>query len=114
MPKRRYTVKSGESLSIIARDQLNELSRWPEIAYINSISSPYTIYPGQTILLPVDTNGLQIDITGGTGQPPTGFGPTAPPGGAAITKSAALEFTPAMLAIAGVIAVAAFLIMQDD
>lgn len=111
MATRPYTVKRGESLSSIARDQLNELPRWTEIAYINSISEPYTIYPGQTILLPVDTGGLQVEITRGTS--PTIYGPPAPPGGAAITKSAGFEFTPANLAIAGVIAVAVFLLFKD-
>lgn len=109
MPKRIYTVKPGDSLSSIARDELNELPRWSEIAYINSISAPYTIYPGQTILLPVDTDGLQIDIRGGLGPPVP-----APTGGTAITKTAAFSFTPANIAIAGVIAVAVFLMMQDS
>lgn len=107
MPKRIYTVKPGDSLSSIARDQLNELPRWTEIAYINSISAPYTIYPGQTILLPVDSNGLQIDITGG-------MGPPAPTNGTAIRKAATFSFSPANVAIAGIIAVAVFLLMQDE
>ena len=47
-----YTVKKGDSLSIIARDQLNDLSRWPEIAALNNIKAPYTIYPDQTLTLP--------------------------------------------------------------
>ena len=95
MAKRLYIVQSGDSLSIIARDQLGDLSRWPEIAYINSISKPYTIQPGQTILLPVDTQPLAVRITSGI-----------PANGAAVTKRAAFEFTPATLAILGIAAVA--------
>ncbi len=103
--KRFYTVKSGESLTIIARDQLGELSRWRELAYINEIASPYTIYPGQTILLPVDTHPLQVTVTEGV---------PAPTDGAAATKKAAFELTPATLAIFGIAAVAVFLFMQDS
>ena len=96
MAKRLYTVKAGESLSIIARDQLQDLSRWQEIAYINSISAPYVIQPGQQILLPVDNNALTIPITQ--------YGPN----GGGDPKQAALEFSPATLALAAIVAVAVF------
>ena len=33
MAERFYTVKSGDTLSKIARDELGELARWREIAY---------------------------------------------------------------------------------
>lgn len=49
-----YVVKSGDSLSIIARDVLGNLARWPELAALNAIEAPYTIYPGQVIELPAD------------------------------------------------------------
>jgi hypothetical protein len=49
---RSYTVKSGDSLSKIARDQLGDVARWPEIAKINRLVSPYTILPGQLLTLP--------------------------------------------------------------
>lgn len=104
MAKRYYTVKAGESLSIIARDQLNEIGRWTEIAYINSIASPYIIQPGQVIMLPVDTGGLPVVITD--------YGP-APTNGGGEPKAAAFEFSPATLAIVGIIAVAVFFMWEQ-
>ena len=47
-----YTVRAGDSLSRIARDVLGNLSRWPELAALNAIAPPYTIYPGQVLVLP--------------------------------------------------------------
>jgi LysM repeat protein len=54
-----YTVKKGDTLSIIARDQLDDWTRWPEISSLNNISSTvaagsliYLIYPGQILQLP--------------------------------------------------------------
>ena len=99
MAKRLYTVKAGDSLSIIARDELGELARWREIAYINSIVAPYIIQPGQAILLPVDDKPLQVRITDYAPGPTNGGGEV---------KQAAFEFSPATLAIAAIIAVAVF------
>ena len=47
-----YTVKSGDSLSLIAQNILKDISRWPEIATLNNISNPALIYPGQVLTLP--------------------------------------------------------------
>jgi len=47
-----YRVKSGESLSVIARDVLGDVDRWPELAFLNGLSHPYFIYPGQILELP--------------------------------------------------------------
>lgn len=47
-----YRVKSGDSLSKIARDVLGNLSRWPEIAALNNIASPYRIFPNQILKVP--------------------------------------------------------------
>jgi len=104
MAKRFYTVQAGDSLSIIARDELNELGRWREIAYINSIVAPYTIRPGQVILLPVDTGGLPIAITDYAPDPSNGGGEP---------KQAAFEFSPATLALAAIFAVAVFFMMKE-
>lgn len=52
-----YTVRNGDSLSIIARDVLGNLSRWSELAALNAIAPPYTIYPGQVLTLPNVTGG---------------------------------------------------------
>jgi LysM repeat protein/uncharacterized protein YvpB len=44
-----YVVRRGDTLSSIARKYG---LYWPDIADANGISWPYTIYPGQTLLLP--------------------------------------------------------------
>ena len=107
MAKRLYTVRSGDTLSRIARDQLNDLSRWTEIAYINSLGDPYTIFPGQRLILPVDTEELTIDIAlQGPDRPEPVYGTAA-------TKTTAFEFAPATLAIAGIAAVAIFMLMGE-
>lgn len=100
MAKRNYIVATNDSLSIIARDELMDISRWQEIAYINSIESPYRIYPGQVLLLPVD-NGLEIEITeyGENGQ-------------AAPVQKASIVFNPATVAL--IVAGAALLYFWDD
>lgn len=50
-----YVVKSGDSLSKIARDKLGDIDLWKTIARLNSIPPPYTIHPGQQITLPIAT-----------------------------------------------------------
>ena len=59
-----YTVKAGDSLSKIARDELGDMNRWKEIASLNGISSPYTIYPKQKLKLPAYKSGGIADFTG--------------------------------------------------
>jgi len=103
MAKRLYTVREGDTISIIARDEVGDISRWRELAYINSLSAPYVIVPGQNILLPVDDSPLQLTITEYT---------PAPTNGTAATKTAAFELTPATLAI-GLAVVAVFLFMDS-
>src|SRR5690606_2248343 len=51
---RTYTVKSGDSLSKIARSELGDASKWPEIFEANrdKISNPDLIHPGQVLNLP--------------------------------------------------------------
>ncbi len=51
---RTYTVKSGDSLSRIAKRELGDASRWPEIFEANrgTISNPDLIHPGQVLNLP--------------------------------------------------------------
>lgn len=66
-----YTVKSGDSLSIIARDVLNDISRWPDIARVNNLVSPYTIYPGQRLILPDVTVAGPVVVPAGTTPVPT-------------------------------------------
>jgi LysM repeat protein len=47
-----YIVRSGDSLSKIARDVLGDMRRWPQIAAANRLSAPYTIRAGQVLQLP--------------------------------------------------------------
>lgn len=58
-----YTVQNGDSLSLIARDVLGALSRWPELAALNAIAPPYTIYPGQVLVLPDVTSASSSSVT---------------------------------------------------
>lgn len=46
-----YTVKSGDSLWLIAKKELDDADMYTYLARINSIKAPYTIYPGQVIKL---------------------------------------------------------------
>ncbi|HEY9857191.1 MAG TPA: N-acetylmuramoyl-L-alanine amidase [Stenomitos sp.] len=49
-----YTVRSGDNLSKIAKEQLGDANRWREIYDLNrdKISNPNLIYPGQTLKMP--------------------------------------------------------------
>ena len=72
MANKTYVVRAGDSLSKIARDVLGDINRWREIALLNAIASPYTIYVGEVLTLPasitqnetrVFTDGTQITAT---------------------------------------------------
>lgn len=52
-----YTVVKGDCLWKIAKIRLGNANRWPEIASLNNISSPYTIYVGQVLTLPDGSGG---------------------------------------------------------
>jgi len=49
-----YTVQPGDSLSAIARDQLGDADRWPELVDLNPVvaDDPDLIYTGTVLLLP--------------------------------------------------------------
>jgi nucleoid-associated protein YgaU len=47
-----YTVQSGDCLMGIARKLLGDPHRWREIADLNDIGPPYTIYPGKQLKVP--------------------------------------------------------------
>jgi len=51
---RTYVVKSGDSLSKIAKEILGDAGRWPEIFEANKdkIEDPDLIYPGQELDIP--------------------------------------------------------------
>lgn len=57
-----YIVKSGDTLSKIARDHLGDAKRWPEIAKLNGIPNPDLIHPGDELRLP--SSGLLKRILG--------------------------------------------------
>jgi len=48
-----YTVMDGDlGLEPIAREQLDDPTRWPEIAKLNGLAEPYVIRPGQKLVMP--------------------------------------------------------------
>jgi ABC-type amino acid transport substrate-binding protein len=49
-----YTIRNGETLSILARDHLGDVKKWKEIYQLNKdiLASPDIIYPGQAIIKP--------------------------------------------------------------
>jgi nucleoid-associated protein YgaU len=51
---RSYTIKSGDSLSKIAKQQYGNAADWQKIYQANrdTIKDPNMIYPGQTIKIP--------------------------------------------------------------
>jgi len=51
---RTYVVKSGDSLSKIAKELLGDAGRWPEIFEANKdqIKDPNLIHPGQELKIP--------------------------------------------------------------
>lgn len=47
-----YTVKAGDTLSLIAAQQLGDANRWQEIADLNGIQDPRALRVGQVLQLP--------------------------------------------------------------
>lgn len=63
MANKLYQVQAGDTLRKIALAQLGEEPRWQEIAFINSLSQPYIIYPGQLIMVPaLDQPPMEVVI----------------------------------------------------
>jgi len=52
--RKTYTVRSGETLSTIARDRLGGAERWEEIWQLNRerIANPHLIYPDYVLIMP--------------------------------------------------------------
>jgi LysM repeat protein len=58
------TVKAGDTLSKIARDELGNIELWRGIAFRNKIMGPnFTVYPGQVLELP-DEKAIEAVQTG--------------------------------------------------
>jgi nucleoid-associated protein YgaU len=57
-PADSYTIQKGETLSIIARDKMGDVTRWSEIYNLNKdiLASPDIIYSGQIIRKPSGWN----------------------------------------------------------
>lgn len=51
-PEKQYIVKSGDTLWIIAKRELNNGSRYSEIAKLNNLNNPNLISEGQKLKLP--------------------------------------------------------------
>lgn len=49
-----YTVKSGDSLSLISKKNYGTYANWKEIAEANDIESPYVLTVGETLVIPGD------------------------------------------------------------
>ena len=58
-----YTVKSGDTLSAIAKKYLGDASRYNEIATLNKIANPNLIYVGQVIKIKKDTTPTTKKVT---------------------------------------------------
>lgn len=51
-PSKIHTVKAGDTLWAIAKKELNDGSKFNQIAQLNNISNPNKIFPGQILKLP--------------------------------------------------------------
>lgn len=50
----QVTVIQNDTLWKISKKELGDGSRYPEIAELNNIKAPFTIFPGQVVLIPND------------------------------------------------------------
>jgi len=73
-----YTVKAGDTLSTIAERVLGHASMWPDIARLNQIAAPYTIYIGQALQLPPTPATLPATSSSSSAPPPA-HGPSGAP-----------------------------------
>lgn len=72
----RYKVRSGDSLSAIAVRELGDASKYMEIARINKLDNPDSIYPGQLLVIPVsasakiNASAVMNRVSGGADRKP--------------------------------------------
>ena len=65
-PARFYTVKSGDTLSKIAKDYYGDAMKYPEIFEANKpmLSDPDKIYPGQVLRIPPQAGDTEAGAAG--------------------------------------------------
>lgn len=71
---KKYTIKQGDTLQLIAQNELGDLSRWPELASYNSLSYPYIVNSGsrdsrirsagEEITIPLDADLSTLNVDG--------------------------------------------------
>lgn len=71
---KKYTIKQGDTLQLIAQNELGDLSRWPELASYNSLSYPYIVNSGsrdsrirsagEEITIPLDSDLSTLNVDG--------------------------------------------------
>lgn len=86
-PAQTYTVKSGDTLSHIAKSLLGDSSRWREIYELNkdTIKNPNLIRGGQVLKLPSDVTGLVPQRISSSSKKSSKSSNTAKSGGSTVT-----------------------------
>lgn len=103
-----YQVKSGDTLSSIAKDVLGDAARWPEIAKLNNVVDVNMIFPGAQLLMPAADKLEPITITTKRrGE----VAPAADP--APRTAGLGFDLTPEMMAYLAAGALLIYLAMED-
>jgi LysM repeat protein len=82
-----YVVQPGDTLRLIASRRLGSASRWTEIAALNRLADPQSIYVGQKLLLPrVGDSILAPAVARETGLIALGDGAPQMPAGVALAR----------------------------
>ncbi len=87
-----YTVKTGDSLSLIAKRFYGNAMLYPRIARANGITAPYIIQPGQVLQIPGTTHTASTSSSGTAATMPVSTSMSVP----ASTSSAATTVPVAM------------------
>lgn len=86
-----YTVRSGDWLSSIARDQMGSIDKWQELYEANKAvvgDDPNLIFPGQVLTIPGVTQAVQSSSEPVTEEP----APPAVPSGTTAAAKVAIEW----------------------
>lgn len=68
---RDYIIRPGDTLQIIARDQLGSEQFWSAIAQANPLKDPRRLRVGETLRLPIDPTNIQGRVVNADGTPHT-------------------------------------------